>query len=77
MKSAQQSGNTSATDPDRRNTDRTGRADGGTDVTEISFKVAQVTRSAAKQTPEGSTSFLSKKPILSPTKGSSSKRPKK
>ena len=50
---------------------------GGADVTETSSRVARVTRFAAKRTPRGPTSLLPKVPILSPTKGPSSKRPKK
>ena len=48
----------------------------GVDVTETSSRAAWVTRSTAKQTPGGPTSFLPKRPILSSAKGFSSKRPK-
>ena len=49
---------------------------GGADVVETTSKAAQITRSATKQTSGGPTSSLLKRPILSPTKGSNSKRPK-
>ena len=45
-------------------------------VVETSSRAAQVTRSTAKQTPKGATLSLSKRPILSLAKGSSSNRPK-
>ena len=46
-------------------------------MSKASSRAAWVTRSIAKQTSEGSTSSLFKRPILSLAKGSSSKRPKK
>ena len=54
-----------------------GKSSGGeADVVETSSRAAQVTRSIAKQTPGEATLSLPKRPILSPTTGSSSKRPK-
>ena len=70
-----------STGPDTRREPKpsgSGRSSGeGVDVMETSSRAAQVTRFAAKQTPGGPTSFLPKQPILSPAKGSNSKRPKK
>ena len=48
---------------------------GGVDVVETSSRSVRVTRSAAKQTSRGATP-LPKRSILSPARGSSSKRPK-
>ena len=69
-----------STNPDTRDEpepSNCGRTSGeGVQATETSSRAAWVIRSAAKQTPGGSTPALPKRPILFPTKGSSSKRPK-
>ena len=49
----------------------------GVEATEASSRAARVTKSIVKQTSGGSTPALPKRAILSPAKGSSSKRPKK